>query len=86
MAQKETMFLELPGADLKEFKLGDKVTATVSGKLIELEAPRKIEFPDGDTETMPAAVGIEIIGKATLVPKSNKKDDFADLSEEKEGD
>jgi len=86
VAQKETMFLELPGADLKGFELGDKVTATVSGKLIELTAPDTQEFDDGATMEFPAGVGIEVIGKATLVPKTKKKNDFDDLSEEKEGD
>ncbi len=82
MSDHETIHLELPGADLKGFKLGDKVTATVSGKLIELSAPSEFEFPDGEKETIPASVGIEVTGKARLVPKNK----FADLAEEKEGD
>ncbi len=82
MSDHETMHLELPGANLKGFELGDKVTAMVSGKLIELSAPREIEHFDGEKEMIPASVGIEVTGKAKLVPKNK----FADLAEDKEGD
>ena len=85
MAHSETMRLELPGADLKGFKLGDKVTATISGKLIELEAPRKEEFPDGGGIDIPAGIGIEMIGKATLMSKK-KKNTFTEMANEDEGD
>ena len=85
MAMNETMRLELPGADLKGFKLGGKVTATISGKLIELEDPRKDEFPDGEKFEIPPGIGIEVIGKATLVPKK-KKNAFTEMANEDEGD
>jgi hypothetical protein len=82
------MFLDLPGADLKGFSLGDKVTATVSGKLVEIAAEREVDYGGGDKETIPPSIGIEIIGKASLVPKKKKKSDFEKMADEddREGD
>ena len=76
MPHKERMFLDLPDVDLNKFKLGDKVTATVSGELFELTA--EVKDPpeeEGDMDfSRPPRVGIKITGKAKL--SKTKKNSF----------
>ncbi len=87
MAHQERMFLDLPGANLKKFKLGDKVTATVSGELIELQAEVKEKKSKAENEpdfSRPPSVGIKISGKAKLVPFSENA--FEKMSKEDENE
>ena len=80
---KETMLLELPGAELGDFRLGDKVQAMVKGKVIELRAPRTVEFDDGEEEEIPPSLGIEVIGNSKVIMAGNE---FAELAEDEDDD
>lgn len=80
---KHTMFLDLPGAKLEDFSLGDVVEAKVKGKIIELQAPRTIEFGPDDKEKLPPAIGIEVIGNSKVALADNE---FAKLSQDEDDD
>ena len=58
----ERMSLDVTGSQIKKFKLGDKVTVTVTGEIFELTAKNPyepFEDEDGNKEDIPPSVRIK---------------------------
>ena len=77
MEHDRRMSIDVTKSEVGEFKLGDKVTATVTGEVYELQAenpygpPVKMEG-EGKMDDIPPSIGIKIKGKVKLSPaKSN---------------
>lgn len=73
---KEAITVELTKKEIKQFKIGEKITITLKGSVGLLEIP-----PGGATDNMPPTLGIRIDSKK--VEGSNM---FAELSADEDED
>ena len=71
----ETIVLDLTDKEIKEFKVGEKVTITIKGSVGMLRVP-----PEGSSEEFPAEMGIRMTSKE--IEGSNV---FAKLAEDEDG-
>lgn len=62
---------------IKDLKLDQKVTFQISGTIRGLESRDKFEAPDGETESFPPEVRLEV--SSVKISTDNK---FADMGEE----
>jgi hypothetical protein len=70
----ETIVLDLTDAEVKKFKVGQKITVTIKGSVGMLSVP-----PQGSSKDFPAEMGIRMTDKT--IRGSNV---FAELSEDHE--
>ena len=77
MAKEVHLHLDLPGNDLKKFKIGQKVKATVTGIITELEAAREMDFGGDEKEKYPPRMELKLSSKAKVTPVNSALDDLA---------
>jgi hypothetical protein len=83
--RERRMDIDVTTKEVGKFKLGDKVTATVTGEIYELTAKNPYGPPhvfDGEEERdIPPSVGLKI---SKVVIASAKKNAFTEMSEDDE--
>lgn len=57
---KNTTRIDLSQTEVKKLSIGDKVTVRLTGKVVELEGERKMEFGPDDEEKFPATMMVEV--------------------------
>ena len=68
----ETIMLDLTDAEVKKFKIGEKITITIKGSVGLLSVP-----PDGSSKDFPAEIGIRMTDKKIV-----GSNEFAELAED----
>lgn len=72
----ETIVLDLTDKEVKEFRVGQKITITIEGSVGMLQVP-----PQGSSAEMPAELGVRITKRSIVGSNA-----FAELAEDEEDD